>query len=739
MKRCIVLAVSIVAAGCPGGGGHQDPDGRPADAALPPDAPIATSPLVADGGSGPVAAWTFADTAAGAKAQATLLIRNGGAGSIGPLALTITGDPDFSIVASGSTCEGQTLAAGDQCQVRLAFAPTATGARDAILHVAAGAATPLDLPLHGKGLPALPAGLVADVSALDFASVEIQQHADASVLLSNTSTAAITLGARKTTPGYTIASDNCPASLSPGGACTVTVRFTPTISGLLAGTLTAPWSGGDVGVALSGIGLRRITITRIGGGAGHVVSSPSGLDCGTTCSALFAGAVTLTATPDAQDRFAGWDALCGTATTCTLPAAGGSISLTARFETSAAKQIAVTFAGGARGIVYVVDEVSLNTLLICNASCSTYVSPGAQIGLYGFTPSTFGGWTGACTAATHDCNLGTIINDRAVTVTFTPDEREVTTLFPDLPVGALGFAPGGDLIVGDAGGVVRLTQAGAQVWRASSVGAVGNLATDAAGDVFALGGGGLWKLDPTGAVVWTRPITGGRGSYESIESAVAASPDGTVIAVLAPGGARVVDGAGNDRFTIANLTDVRGVAVAPDGTVAIASESAIDPDEADVHRYTSAGVALATLSPLPGYYDAALAYDAQGYLVAHATGHSRATVSRTAPDLKAAFSSTDTTTAPANLAGAIAVASTGDVIAYRADSDFSQITGLNLQVFSPAGTRTWTHIKKYSMWNSPIVDDGVWPRALAADGAKHIAVGGTYGYDQPWIQIYALP
>ena len=50
-----------------------------------------------------------------------------------------------------------------------------------------------------------------------------------------------------------------------------------------------------------------LTVTKIGSGAGSVQSNPAGIDCGSACSASFAGMtqVTLTATADALSRFAG--------------------------------------------------------------------------------------------------------------------------------------------------------------------------------------------------------------------------------------------------------------------------------------------------------------------------------------------------------------------------------------------------------------------------------------------------
>jgi hypothetical protein len=67
------------------------------------------------------------------------------------------------------------------------------------------------------------------------------------------------------------------------------------------------------------------------GGAGAVSSSPAGITCGTTCEAAFAAqtAVTLTATPAAGSRFAGWSGACSGTGACTLTlAAATTVSAT---------------------------------------------------------------------------------------------------------------------------------------------------------------------------------------------------------------------------------------------------------------------------------------------------------------------------------------------------------------------------------------------------------------------------
>ncbi|MBL8689748.1 MAG: hypothetical protein JNL04_11645 [Rhodospirillaceae bacterium] len=64
-----------------------------------------------------------------------------------------------------------------------------------------------------------------------------------------------------------------------------------------------------------------LTVTKSGTGSGTVTSSPSGISCGSTCSASFASGqvVTLTAAADSGSTFAGWSSSCsGTASTASI-------------------------------------------------------------------------------------------------------------------------------------------------------------------------------------------------------------------------------------------------------------------------------------------------------------------------------------------------------------------------------------------------------------------------------------
>lgn len=75
-----------------------------------------------------------------------------------------------------------------------------------------------------------------------------------------------------------------------------------------------------------------LTVTKVGNGHGQVTSDVPGIACGATCSAdfLIDTPVTLTATPNSDSTFLGWEGDCAGAGTCQVTMSAAH-SVTARF------------------------------------------------------------------------------------------------------------------------------------------------------------------------------------------------------------------------------------------------------------------------------------------------------------------------------------------------------------------------------------------------------------------------
>jgi hypothetical protein len=142
-----------------------------------------------------------------------------------------------------------------------------------------------------------------------------------------------------------------------------------------------------------------LSVTKAGGGAGTVTSGPTGIDCGSTCSAQFLenSTVTLSAAPAAGSTFAGWSGACTGSGACSVPMSGAK-SVTASFESGpVALSIAVTGGGGVM--------VSPSGI-ICNVNCSPTFPPGTVVTLSAVpgTDTTFKGWSGVC-SGTGGCSV----------------------------------------------------------------------------------------------------------------------------------------------------------------------------------------------------------------------------------------------------------------------------------------------------------------------------------------------
>lgn len=217
---------------------------------------------------------------------------------------------------------------------------------------------------------------------------------------------------------------NCSQTFSSGSKVTLTA--TPASNSYFSG-----WGGACSGIASCTVTLTAnsmvtakfaatpaLSVQLSGTGSGSVTSTPSGINCGSTCTANFAlgTQVSLTAAPAANSTFSGWSgAGCSGAGTCTFALTSDS-SITATFASTTSQTLSVTDTGTSTGIV-TSNPPGIN----CGQTCSSAFPSGSQITLtaQGSSGAVFAGWTGACTGV-GSCVI-TLNSNSQVTATFNPN------------------------------------------------------------------------------------------------------------------------------------------------------------------------------------------------------------------------------------------------------------------------------------------------------------------------------
>ncbi len=172
--------------------------------------------------------------------------------------------------------------------------------------------------------------------------------ATAPITWSITNTGSLATGSLSLTnddPTEIAVTNGCTGPLAALASCTVTVVFMPSTGGPRAGTLTLEASpGGSVSLTVTAQGQYRLTAVK--SGTGTIASTPGGIDCGDTCSALFnPGPVTLSprTTNGSGFYFSGWSggSCSGPSRTCTLTI-GASTPVSATFSPMTANIIFMT-------------------------------------------------------------------------------------------------------------------------------------------------------------------------------------------------------------------------------------------------------------------------------------------------------------------------------------------------------------------------------------------------------------
>jgi hypothetical protein len=230
---------------------------------------------------------------------------------------------------------------------------------------------------------------------------------------------------------------NCGTTCSAGYNHGASVILTATAS---TGSTFTGWSGACSGTGTCTVQMdtaknitanfalqnyQTLTITREGTGSGTLASSPAGINCGSTCTAAFnqAATVTLTATPASGSSFTGWSGACSGTGTCTLSMSAERL-VTATF-TLQIPTYALTIAKYGNGIGTLISSPAG---IDCGLTCTTTFTYGTSVTL---TPtpasgSNFTGWSGACTG-TGTCTVS-MTAARSVTATFTLQSSLTNTL-----------------------------------------------------------------------------------------------------------------------------------------------------------------------------------------------------------------------------------------------------------------------------------------------------------------------
>jgi hypothetical protein len=199
------------------------------------------------------------------------------------------------------------------------------------------------------------------------------------------------------------------------GAAAIDPAGTPCASGLYQGGRAWPLAAdADFFFQTYVVPARRVQVSKVGAGAGLVRDSTGVLNCGLSCAGEFfqAQTLTLTATPNAGSRFAGWSGggCSGTAPSCSVTV-DGDIIVTAEFSK---KRVPLTVRTSGGGTVR-----SLPAGINCGRRCSHNFEPGTvKLTAKPAAGWQFTRWQRACRGTNPVCRLN-LVRAGTATAVFT--------------------------------------------------------------------------------------------------------------------------------------------------------------------------------------------------------------------------------------------------------------------------------------------------------------------------------
>jgi len=227
-------------------------------------------------------------------------------------------------------------------------------------------------------------------------------------------------------------SGSCSAQVNAGTSVTFTAQPSPGIGGpaasftgwggtagctgsLLTCTVVVNTSG-TVTAAFSAV-QAELNVSMLGRGTGSVTSAPSGIDCGTTCTATFTDPtkVTLTAAPGTDSKMGAWGGVCQDQPAtgpCVVTVTGGVVNASVDFD-PAKSSLVVLVTGTGSGRV-----TSGDSTIDCGSTCSASYADGTSVTL---SPKPAPGsklshWSGPCASSSTGNTCVVVVKNGPVTV-----------------------------------------------------------------------------------------------------------------------------------------------------------------------------------------------------------------------------------------------------------------------------------------------------------------------------------
>lgn len=299
----------------------------------------------------------FTDYAVGATSPAqTVTLTNKQSVALNISAITPSGD--FS---QTNTC-GSSVAAGGTCTLNVSFTPTAIGLRTGQIAISDDAASSPQQVITLTGTGGGPAVTLAQTT-LTFSGL-VKGTTTKSVKLTNSGSASLTLNTLVASGDYALGGTCITAGfLAPTASCTISVSFTPTVTGTILGvvSITDNAPGSPHLINLSGTGLSTLSVTPFSLALGTVAVGSTGAAQTVTITNNATTAQTFSYAGGGDFGVApGTASPCGSSPASLNPATKCSLSITFAPTQTGAIKGALTVADTAAGLAYNPQIVSLS-------------------------------------------------------------------------------------------------------------------------------------------------------------------------------------------------------------------------------------------------------------------------------------------------------------------------------------------------------------------------------------------